>query len=127
MLLKKYTLGQIQWQPTVSWVRIFQSLVKWTPAKPPSSLVTCITTLSVLEDVFASEMATNSNNRAIAYRLVAAGRFHSQVDGENALKNYTRACSIGLTTEEAVHACLVLAGGGKKKDDQILKKDNVVR
>lgn len=83
--------------------------------------------LSVLEDVFTSEMETNSNNRAIAYRLVATNRFSSQQAGEQALFNYTRACSIGVNTEEAVKACLILAGGGKKDHKRIIKKDNIIR
>ena len=83
--------------------------------------------LAVLEDILNSEMETNSNNRAIAYRLVATGRFKNQKEGERALENYTKACSIGVTTEDATRACLVLANGGKKDDRSIIKQDNVVR
>lgn len=83
--------------------------------------------LAILEDVFTSETETNSNNRAIAYRLVAAGRFKNQKEGEKALENYTRACSIGVTAEEAVQACLILAHGGEKNGKRIMKQDHVVR
>jgi len=83
--------------------------------------------LAVIEDVFTSEMKKNSNNRAIAYRLVAVGRFKNQKEGEKALENYTRACSIGVTAEEITRACLVLANGGKKNGKSIIKQDYVVR
>jgi glutaminase len=83
--------------------------------------------LGVLEDVFKSEMETNNNNRAIAYRLVAAGRFKDQKDGEKALEYYTRACAIGVTAEEAARACIVLANSGKKNGKQIIKEDHIVR
>lgn len=83
--------------------------------------------LDILENVFKSEMETNSNNRAITYRLVAAGRFKNQKEGEKSLEHYTRACSIGITTEEAARACLVLANSGKKNGKQIIKEDNIVR
>ena len=83
--------------------------------------------LTLLEDVFTSEMQTNSNNRAIAYRLIAAGRFKAQKEGEKALENYTKACSIGITVEEAIRACIVLARGGEKNGTNIIKQDHVVR
>jgi len=83
--------------------------------------------LDILEDVFKSEMETNSNNRALAYRLVSAGRFKIQKEGEKALEHYTRACSIGITAEEAARACTVLANSGKKNGKQIVEKDHIVR
>ena len=83
--------------------------------------------LSVLKDVFDSEMKTNNNNRAIAYRLVAAGRFKKQRQGEEALEHYTRACSIGMNTEDALQACLVIASGGKKGTKKLFNEDYAVR
>ncbi len=83
--------------------------------------------LDILEDVFRSEMENNSNNRAIAYRLVAVGRFKNQQEGEKALEHYTKACSIGVTAEEAARACVVLANSGKKSGKQIFKEDHIVR
>lgn len=82
---------------------------------------------AVLEDVFRSEMKTNSNNKAITYRLVASGHFKTQEKGIKALENYTRACALGMNTENAVQASLVLASGGIKRNKQIIKKDNIVR
>jgi len=72
-------------------------------------------------------METNANNRAITYRLVASGRFNTQETGIKALENYTRACAMGVNTEDAVRACLVLAGRGKREGKIIIKEDNAVR
>jgi glutaminase len=83
--------------------------------------------LAVLEDVYLSEMATNANNRAIAMRLVATGRFVTIVDGMRALDNYTRACAIGVTPAEITRACVVLARGGKINGQQIIHENNIVR
>ncbi len=83
--------------------------------------------LAVLEDVYLSEMATNANNRAIAMRLVATGRFETIVDGMRALDFYTRACAIGVTPAEITRACVVLARGGKLDGAQIINENNIVR
>ncbi|MBW2370617.1 MAG: glutaminase [Deltaproteobacteria bacterium] len=83
--------------------------------------------LNILEDVYKSETETNSNNRAIAYRLVTVGRFKNIKEGEKALDNFTRACSIGVTPEEVTRACLSLANGGEKDGKIIIKQDHVVR
>lgn len=83
--------------------------------------------LSVLEDIYESEMDTNSNNRAIAYRLVASGRFDRQEKGIQALENYTKACAVGVNTEDAVRACLVVAYRGRREGKRIIEEDNAVR
>lgn len=83
--------------------------------------------LSANEKVFNSEMGTNSNNRAISYRLVASGRFVSHAKAEKALENYTRACAIELTPEEATRASLLLANGGIKDGKQIVDRNRIVR
>ena len=83
--------------------------------------------LSVLEDVYLSEMATNANNRAIAMRLVATGRFENIVEGMRALDFYTRACAIGVTPAEITRACVVLARGGKINGEQVIRENNIVR
>lgn len=83
--------------------------------------------LNVMNSVFESEMRTNNNNRAIAYRLVETGQFSNQKLGEKALEFYTKACAIGVTVLDATNACLILANGGQKNGLQIIKEDNVVR
>ena len=72
-------------------------------------------------------MATNANNRAIAMRLVATGRFSTIEDGMRALDNYTRACAIGVTPAEITAACVVLARGGKIDGEQVISENHIVR
>ena len=76
-----------------------------------------------------SEMATNANNGAIAYRLVAVGRFHSKEQADKALENYTRACSIGVTVKDLLYASLVLASGGfdLSTNERLVSEDASVR
>ena len=83
--------------------------------------------LSVLEDVYQSENATNANNRAIAMRLVATGRFATIHEGMQALDHYTRACAIGVTPAEITRACVVLARGGRIHNQQVINENNIVR
>lgn len=83
--------------------------------------------LSVLEDVYKSEMATNANNRAIAMRLVATHRFDSIAEGEQALDFYTKACAIGVTPVEIASACVVLARGGNLNGKQVINENHIVR
>ena len=83
--------------------------------------------LEVIEPIYRSEMATNSNNRAIAYRLVATGRFQTMKQGEKALDFYTKACAIGVKPHEVVNAALVLAAGGIKNGKQIINPNHIVR
>lgn len=83
--------------------------------------------LDILEGVYKSEMATNANNRAIAMRLVATGRFKTIADGEASLDLYTRACSIGVTPHEITTACVALARGGIVNGKRVVNENNVVR
>jgi len=81
--------------------------------------------IKILDKIFKSEFEANNNNRAIANRLVASGHFKNTVEGERAYTNYTKACSIGLTVEDALNASLVLASGGiRVKDNKRLTKMN---
>ncbi len=83
--------------------------------------------LEVMANVFESEMQTNGNNRTIARRLAETGRFLNQMTSDKALEYYTKACAIGVTAYDITNACLVLANGGRKGDQQIIKEDNIVR
>lgn len=90
-------------------------------------LLTSNPELKVLDNVFESEMKTNGNNRAIAQRLSETGRFPNQKSSDKALEYYTKACAIGVTAYDITNACLVLANGGRRGDQQIIKEDNIVR
>lgn len=83
--------------------------------------------LDVIDEVYQSEMKTNANNRALAMRLVDTGRFESIQEGERALDFYTRACAIGVTTDEITQACVVLARGGVVNGKSIICENNIVR
>ncbi len=85
--------------------------------------------IEVLTPVFKSEFSVNNNNRAIANRLVASGRFKNTAEGEKAYTHYTKACSLGLTVAEVLHASLVVASGGVTihSNKRVAKMNNVVR
>lgn len=85
--------------------------------------------IKILEKVFQSEYKVNNNNRAIASRLVASGRFKTTNEGDTAFTNYTKACSLGLTVNDVLNASLVLASGGLDIhiNKKIIKINNIVR
>jgi len=66
--------------------------------------------LSVLDDIYKSESATNGHNRAIAELLKSYDRFYSDVG--LALDVYTRQCSVGVTTKDLAMMASVLANAG---------------
>ncbi|MBX9629459.1 MAG: glutaminase A [Burkholderiales bacterium] len=66
--------------------------------------------LTVIEDVYQSEAATNQRNRAHAYLLAAAERIYS--DPMEATDVYTRQCSIGVTAKQLAVMGATLANGG---------------
>ncbi len=66
--------------------------------------------LSVLEDVYRSEAATNQRNRAHGYILAASDRIYS--DPMEAVDVYTRQCSIGVTAKQLGVMGATLANGG---------------
>ena len=72
-------------------------------------------------------MNTNSNNRAIAYRLVATGRFQTMQEAEQAVNHYTRACAIGGMPQDVLQAALTLAAGGMTEGKQVINPNHVVR
>jgi len=66
--------------------------------------------LSVIEDVYRSEAATNQRNRAHAYILFASDRIYS--DPMEAVDVYTRQCSIGVTAKQLAVMGATLANSG---------------
>jgi glutaminase len=66
--------------------------------------------LSVIEDVYASEAATNQRNRAHAYILSVSDRIYS--DPMEAVDVYTRQCSIGVTARQLAVMGATLANAG---------------
>jgi len=66
--------------------------------------------LSVIEDVYRSEAATNQRNRAHAYILYVNDRIYS--DPMEATDVYTRQCSIGVTAKQLAVMGATLANAG---------------
>jgi len=66
--------------------------------------------LSVIEEVYRSEAATNQRNRAHAYILFASDRIYS--DPMEAVDVYTRQCSIGVTAKQLAVMGATLANSG---------------
>jgi glutaminase len=66
--------------------------------------------LPVLEEVYTSEYETCWGNRGIANLLYNYGRLYS--DPEEALRVYTRQCSVGITTRDLALMGATLANGG---------------
>jgi glutaminase len=66
--------------------------------------------LSVIEDVYRSEAATNQRNRAHAYILFVNDRIYS--DPMEAVDIYTRQCSIGVTAKQLAVMGATLANSG---------------
>ena len=68
------------------------------------------TTLTVLEDVYKSEYETAFGNRAIANLLFNYDRLYS--DPEEAMRVYTRECSVGVSAKDLGMMGATLAHGG---------------
>lgn len=68
------------------------------------------TELTVLEEVYDSEYETAFGNRAIANLLFNYGRLYS--DAEEALRVYTRECSVGVSARDLGMMGATLANGG---------------
>jgi glutaminase len=66
--------------------------------------------LSVIEDVYQSEAATNQRNRAHAYILSASDRMYAEP--MEAVDVYTRQCSIGVTAKQLATMGATLANAG---------------
>ena len=66
--------------------------------------------LTMDEDVYASESATGSRNRAIAYMLDSFGALETSPDA--ALDLYYRQCSIRVTTDDLAGIGATIANGG---------------
>jgi len=81
--------------------------------------------LSVLEDVYKSEAATNTGNKAISMLLAKYDRIYSEPF--EAVDIYTKACSVGVTAEQLAAMGATLANNGKNPltGEQVIKGENV--
>ncbi len=81
--------------------------------------------LSVLEDVYTSEAATNQRNQALAMLMYAYGRIEG--DALQATDIYTRQCSVGVNAQDLANMAATLANAGKNPvtGKQVAKSENV--
>jgi len=100
--------------PKDKWSKISASLDAFAGRKLP-----------VMEDVYASESATNDRNQAIAKLLDAYGRLYDDVAVSVDL--YTRQCSVGVTSHDLAVMAGTLASAGKNPvtGEQVMSPENV--
>lgn len=81
--------------------------------------------LSVLDDIYKSEAATNQRNRAIASLMSAYG--HIKTDPLQATDIYTKQCSVGVNAKDLGMMAATLANAGKNPvtGKQVMKSENV--
>jgi glutaminase len=83
------------------------------------------TQLSLLEDVYQSEAATNTGNKAISMLLAKYDRIYA--DPFESVDVYTKACSVGITANQLAIMGATLANNGKNPitGEQVIKRENV--
>lgn len=81
--------------------------------------------LSVNQEVFESEAATNQRNQAIASLMYAYGRIES--DSERATDIYTEQCSVSVNAKDLAIMAATLANGGLNPitNKQVMRNENV--
>jgi glutaminase len=81
--------------------------------------------LSLLQDVYKSEAATNTGNRALAALLLKYERIYA--DPLESVDVYTKQCSVGVTAKQLAVMGATLANGGVNPitHEQVMKKENV--
>jgi glutaminase len=81
--------------------------------------------LTVLDDVYKSEAATNQRNQAIAMLMSAYERIKS--DPHQATDIYTKQCSVGVNAKDLAEMAATLANGGRNPvtGKQVMKSENV--
>jgi glutaminase len=81
--------------------------------------------LSLLQDVYKSEAATNTGNRALAALLLKYERIYA--DPLQSVDIYTKQCSVGVTAKELAVMGATLANNGRNPltREQVIKAENV--
>jgi glutaminase len=81
--------------------------------------------LSLIDEVYRSEAATNQGNRALAALLLKYQRIYS--DPMEAVDIYTKACSVGVNVRQLAQMGATLANNGVNPitGEQIIKAQNV--
>jgi glutaminase len=81
--------------------------------------------LSLIEDVYKSESATNTGNKAIAMLLAKYDRIYA--DPLESTDIYTRQCSVGVTAKQLAAMGATLANHGKNPltGEQVIDRENI--
>lgn len=81
--------------------------------------------LSVLEEVYQSEAATNTGNKAISMLLAKYDRIYG--DPFQSVDIYTKACSVGVTADQLAVMGATIANNGKNplSGEQVISRENV--
>jgi glutaminase len=81
--------------------------------------------LTMMEDIYESEAATNQRNQALAMLMYAYGRIEG--DALQATDIYTRQCSVGVNAQDLANMAATLANGGKNPvtGKQVVSPENV--
>lgn len=81
--------------------------------------------LSLLEDVYKSEAATNTGNKALAALLLKYERIYA--DPNESVDVYTKQCSVGITAKQLAMMGATLANAGRNPmtGEQVIKPENV--
>jgi glutaminase len=81
--------------------------------------------LTVIDKVYQSEAATNAGNKALAALLLKYERIYS--DGLEAVDNYTKQCSVGVTAKQlaVMGATLADFGVNPVTGERVIKRENV--
>jgi len=81
--------------------------------------------LTLLDEVYKSEAATNQGNRALAALLLKYERIYA--DGLESVDVYTKQCSVGVNTKQLGMMAATLANNGKNPltGKQVIKPENI--
>jgi glutaminase len=81
--------------------------------------------LTLIDEVYKSEAATNQGNRALAALLLKYERIYA--DGLESVDVYTKECSVGVNTKQLGMMAATLANNGKNPitGKQVIKPENI--
>src|SRR5215467_131194 len=81
--------------------------------------------LTLLQDVYKSEAATNTGNKALAALLLKYERIYA--DTLESVDVYTKQCSVGVTAKQLAMMAATLANNGinPSTGEQVIKRENV--
>jgi len=81
--------------------------------------------LTIIADVYKSEAATNTGNKALSYLLAKYDRIYA--DPFQSVDVYTKECSVGINALQLARMGATLANGGinPATGEQVIKRENV--